>query len=97
MEVKYIGDSLFEIEGKTSDIDEIAWLIVGSQDGDTIADLIRTYSDHTCEYHGEDIWRIDEEVESDDTETAGLLAGVLMDIDDQSRVVKIIEDYYPIP
>lgn len=93
--VAYVGDSLFVINNHTVDLEKIAQLIVGGQDGDTVARLIREYSDHTCEYHGEDVWRIDENADYDDNETVDLLYEVLMGIDNEDLLTRIVEDYYP--
>lgn len=93
--VVYQGDSLFEINGKTVDLDEVARNIVGSQDGDTIDRLIRENSDHSCEYHGADMWVVDFDKEMDDQEVAVVLAEALDSLDGH-LLTEVVENYYTV-
>lgn len=90
--VKYLGDSLCEIDGKTVNLDEIATNIVGGQDGDTIDHLIREHSDKTCEYHGEGVWDVDGE-KMDEDEVIGLMAEILYGLD-EPLLTEMVESYF---
>lgn len=95
MSIKYLGDSLIDINGETVDIDDVARNIVHSQDGDTIDNLIRENSDHTCDYHGEDVWMFDQWDKCDDEEIASYLSAVLSDLNEHS-LMEIVENYYTV-
>lgn len=90
--VKYLGDSLFDINGKTVDVDQVAQNIVRSQDGGSIDRIIRENSDHTCDYRGDNVWVFDQRDECDSEEIANYLSAILSDLNEHC-LIDIVGDY----
>lgn len=92
MKIDYLGDGLYEINGKTLSTDEIATNIVQSQDGDTIDRLVRENSEKSCDYMGEDVWQVDgENLDSD--EVIAIMTEILDDCV-EFIVEDLIDQYY---
>lgn len=92
MTIEYLGDGLYDVNGKTLDTTEIATNIVQGQDGDTIDRLVRENSEKSCDYKGEDVWQVDgEDLDSD--EVIGIMTEILDDCV-EFIVEDIIDQYY---
>ena len=91
--VEYNGDGLYDINGITCDTFDIAKNIAEGQDGNTVSEIVRDYSHHSCEYHGADLWKMLDGEEKDEEEMATLMSEIFDDLQEHV-MAQIIEDYY---
>ena len=91
--IDYLGDSIYDIDGKTYGFDGISTNIVQNQDGDTVDRLVRENSDHTCEYHGDDVWNVDSDKDYGSAEMAYLFEKILYSLD-KVTATDIVKNYF---
>ena len=94
-EVKSLGDSLFDVNGETLSIEEIASTLVYLQDGNLVEDIVNDHSDRSCRFDNTARrWSVDGE-DHDQTTMSEPLADLMHELDDH-QLKSVIEDNYPL-